>query len=114
MPKVDTFNIEIGMPTVDQARKRLTEYFNKAKREGIVAFKLIHGYGSSGVGGGLRVGLRKTLAIRKQNGSIKEFVAGEDWDIFNEGTRKILDSCPELGRDSDLGRHNNGITVVLI
>ena len=114
MPCFDTLNIEKNLPTVDQARQMLTAYLDKAKRSGIRVCKVIHGYGSSGVGGKLRIGLRKSLAIKKANGSIKDYVPGEDWNIFNETSRKILDACPELSRDTDLGRHNNGITLILL
>lgn len=110
----DTFNLEEGMPTLEEARKKLAMYLLDAKRKGIVVTKIIHGYGSSGVGGTLRVGIRKSLALRKQDKTILEFVTGEQWSIFDEASRRILDKCAELSRDSDLEKHNNGITLVLL
>jgi len=58
--------------------------------------------------------LRKSLSLRRKEGVIRSFVAGERWDSFEEAARAILDSCPELSRDSDLGRGNEGVTIVLL
>ena len=107
-------NIKEGMPTVDEARKRLLTELARAKIEGVVALKIIHGYGSSGTGGTLRIALRKSLALRKKEGKIRIFVPGEKWSIFEDDARAVLDLCPELGRDSDLNRLNNGMTIVLL
>ena len=107
-------NIKDGMPTIDEARRRLIDELTMAKRQGITALKLIHGYGSSGEGGALRVALRKSLSIRKREGRIRSYVAGEKWSIFEDGAREILDHCPDLRRDPDLNRHNNGITIILL
>lgn len=102
------------MPTVEEARARLKSEIEQAGRSGVVALKIIHGYGASGVGGSLRHAVRRSLRKRVKEGRIRCFVAGEAWDIFEETTRQILDACPELGRDADLRNHNEGITVVLL
>jgi hypothetical protein len=107
-------NIETGLPTVDEARKKLLDELNMAKRQGVTAIKVIHGYGSSGTGGTLKIAIRKSLSLRRKEGKIRSFVGGEEWDIFEERTRTLLDDCPELSRDSDLNRHNSGITIVLL
>lgn len=106
--------IKEGMPTVDTAQKRLQEEIVIARRQGVKALKIIHGYGSSGEGGALRAALRRTLSQRKREGRIKAFVAGEKFTIFEEEARTLLDGCPELSRDSDLNRSNAGITLVLL
>lgn len=107
-------NIKEKRPTAEQARKKLANELILAKRMGCCALKIIHGYGSSGEGGVLRVALRQTLAQRKRERKIRAFVPGEEWGIFDAASREMLDECPELSRDSDLGRHNNGITLVLL
>lgn len=106
--------LKAGMPTVEEARARLKSEIEKAKRSGMIALKIIHGYGASGVGGSLRPAIRKSLRKRVKEGQIQAFVAGEAWDIFEESTRQILEECPELGHDADLNRYNEGITVVLL
>ena len=84
----------------------------QAKRDGSRVLKVIHGYGSSGKGGTLFVGLRKSFGLRKKEGAIKDFIAGEDFSIFNETTLDLLEAVPELRGDPDLGATNEGVTVI--
>ena len=112
--KVAVVSVKAGMPTVEEARAKLKTEIDKARQAGTAALKIIHGYGSTGVGGRLRGAIRKSLRKRKKEGLIRCFVAGEEWDIFAESTRLVLEECPELRRDPDLGRYNEGITVVLL
>ncbi|HVP11606.1 MAG TPA: Smr/MutS family protein [Phycisphaerae bacterium] len=107
-------SIKSGMPTVEEARARLKVELDRARSEGSLVLKLIHGYGSSGVGGTLRRGVRASLRKRLKEGQIRAFVPGEQWDIFNEAARRILEECPELASDQDLNHYNEGITLVLL
>ena len=84
----------------------------EAKREGVRVLKVIHGYGSSGKGGTLCTGLRKSFGLRKKEGVIRDFVAGEDFSIFNDLTLALLEAVPELRGDPDLDATNEGVTVV--
>ena len=112
--KMMIINLEQGMPTVEQAIRRLTGELIRARAQGARVVKLIHGYGSSGVGGKLRISIRAKLAASKNQGKIKEAVPGENWSIFDEGTRRVLDAYPDLNRDRDLDRSNAGITIILL
>lgn len=114
MAGVRTVNIKFDMPTVDEARKRLIQEIQSARARRCVALKLIHGYGSTGQGGALKVALRKSLARRRKEGVIRSFVPGERWDPFEPQAREILDACPELARDTDLARGNEGVTIILL
>jgi hypothetical protein len=105
-------NIEADLPTLDDARRRVIDELKRAKREGVRALKVIHGYGSSGKGGALCVGLRKSFGLRKKEGAIKEFIAGEDFSIFNDAVLALLEAVPELRGDPDLNATNQGVTVV--
>lgn len=109
-----TVNIEAGMPTVDQAVRRLTYEIATAKRERCAALKIIHGYGSSGTGGRLRVGLREYLARQKAMGRIRDYIPGEDFSIFNRSVTTAFTLCGALRRDRDLERSNNGVTVIIL
>jgi hypothetical protein len=55
-----------------------------------------HRYGSSGKGGALCVGLRKSFGLRKKEGVIKNFIAGEDFTIFNDAVLALLEAVPEM------------------
>lgn len=114
MGKFQIINIEAGMPTVAQAQKRLDMELDAAKRVGIIAVKIIHGYGSSGTGGKLKKAIRNILQTKKNAGKIKAYVPGEEWDIFNQTAREIIGACKEVGKDSDLNRFNSGVTFVLL
>ncbi|RIK64261.1 MAG: hypothetical protein DCC65_14690 [Planctomycetota bacterium] len=46
-----TVVLKEGMPTAEEARRRLSEALDEARGRGMAALKLVHGYGSSGAGG---------------------------------------------------------------
>ena len=112
MSAIRTFNVEAGWPTLDDARRLVIAEIKQAKRDRARVLKVIHGYGASGKGGTLCVGLRKSFGLRKKEGSIKNFIAGEDFSIFNETTLDLLEAVPELRGEPDLGAANEGITMV--
>jgi len=102
------------MPPVHEALQRLERELALARKENCQFLKLIHGYGSSGEGGDIRIAIQKRLYELAQNGQIRACILGENWSKSDETTWKLLQSRPELKSDSDLDRHNRGITVVLI
>ena len=100
------------MPLVEHALKRMHFQLDTHRKTGVTVIKLIHGYGSSGIGGKIRVAVRQELAAMKAAGKIRDYVIGEEFSIFSPATRSMLVACRELRADRDLERHNNGITVV--
>lgn len=108
-----TVNLEEGMPHKEQAIKKLTFFVMSKKELGYRAMKVIHGFGSSGKGGVLRTASREYLSSLKRRKVIADFIPGEDFSIFNEATRKATQVCPDLSKDRDLERHNNGVTIVI-
>jgi hypothetical protein len=92
----------------------LLEALQQAQRDKQRALKIVHGYGSSGTGGKLRDGIRKSLNLRRKEGKIVGFCPGEKWGPFDEATQALLEKYPDLKRDSDYGKGNYGITVVLV
>ena len=107
-------NLEDGRPSRDEALLRLTFELRKARDARADIVKIIHGYGSSGVGGVLRFAVWSELRQMKERGEIRAFCSGEDWRISNEIAWEILKKYPELKKDLDLGRANKGITIVLL
>lgn len=112
MSAIRTYNVEAGLPVLDEARRLVMGEIKRARREGIRVLKVIHGYGSSGKGGALCVGLRKSFGLRRKEGVIKEFIAGEDFSIFNDTVLALLEAVPEVRGDPDLNATNEGITVL--
>jgi hypothetical protein len=107
-------DIEAGMPTVDIGTRMLYLEIVTAKRQRVKVLKVIHGYGSSGVGGRLKKGVLEYLAGKKKEGFIKDYVPGDSWDIFNSAVRDIITRFSEMRNDRDLGNCNPGITIVLL
>ncbi len=107
-------NIKYDMPTSSDAVKRVTFQIHNSKAHGYSAVKLIHGYGSHGVGGKIRTEVRAYLARQKAKRVIRDFIPGEDFSIFNPATLEAFSRCDELRRDSDLERHNNGVTIIIL
>lgn len=107
-------DLEEGMPTVEQARLRMQYELESARKAGLAVVKLIHGYGSSGRGGVLRVELQHELPKAAQEGSIRALIAGEDWRISDANTWELLKRFPELKKDPDLGRRNQGISIIVL
>ena len=115
MPEsVVTINLEMGYPTVEEARQMLKAELEKCRSRNVIAVKVIHGYGSSGVGGALREGIRKSLISRRKEKVIKAVVFGEKWSIFDSVALAMLEQCPALSKDKDLCSYNPGISVVLL
>lgn len=112
--KLRVLTIKKGMPSVQEARVLLNAEIEKARTSGVLVLKLIHGYGSSGFGGSLRGALRSSLRKRQKEGKIRSFVTGEQWAASEEAAWPLLEECPELRRDADLNRYNEGITFVLL
>lgn len=106
------YNVEAGLPGLDEARRQVIAEIRRAKKEGVRVLKIIHGYGSSGKGGTLGVGLRKSFGLRKQEGVIKDFIPGDKFSIFNPVVLALMETVPELRQDPDLEQTNLGITLL--
>ncbi len=108
------YNLERGMPRADQAIRQLTFEIRHSRQLGYRVLKIIHGYGSSGAGGRIRVEARAYLGRLLKRREIRGFIPGEDFSIFNPDTLAAFRLCDDLRRDRDLERHNNGVTFILL
>src|SRR2546426_12498613 len=107
-----TINLESGMPDVDTARRRLLAEMDAARKQGARVLKIIHGWGSSGAGGTLAVGIRKSLRLRVKEGKALAVIAGERFSSDTNEGRELVQRHPQLRRDRDFNRGNPGITIV--
>lgn len=107
-------NLELGRPVVDKALSRLKLELRSSRKMGVSVLKIIHGYGSSGTGGKIRLATRRYLSSLQSRGEIKGLIPGEQFSIFDETTRRAFLSCDALRQDHDLERHNNGVTFILL
>ena len=94
--------------------QRLEKELALARQERATLLKVIHGYGSSGAGGDIRLAVQRHLHDLAQAGQIRGCIFGENWSKSDEATWRLLQAHSELKSDPDLGRCNQGITVVVL
>ncbi len=107
-------NLEEGMPVAEDAVSRMKQELQVMKLRRIAAVKLIHGYGSSGTGGRIRICVRQELAAMKKRNQIRDFIPGEDFGPFSGAARSLADRSRGISEDRDYGRSNHGITIVIV
>lgn len=113
-PQFSITNLEDGMPTVPQALARLAAELQSAQRRRIKVLKLVHGYGSSGIGGDLRISIQSKLKQMVESGEIRHCIFGENWRQSDDAAWELVKRFPFLKDDQDFGRNNKGITVVVL
>jgi len=102
------------MPSVSEALQRLETELVLARQHNQLVLKIIHGYGSKGVGGDIRIVVQKRLREMLEAKQIRDCIFGEDWSKSCDEAWNLLRARPELKSDPDLGRRNRGITIVLL
>jgi hypothetical protein len=102
------------MPSVQEALQRLDRELALARQQKHSLLKVIHGYGSTGAGGDIRIVVQRRLRELVEGGQIRGCIFGENWSKSDDATWRLLQAKSELKSDSDLGRRNEGITVVLL
>ena len=107
-----TVNLKEGMPLVHQALMQMDHELAVARADGCDFVKLIHGYGSTGAGGEIRIAVQKRLREMSERGQIRGFIFGENWAKSDEQAWRIVSTRQELKLDRDLGKGNRGITIV--
>ena len=111
---IKTVNIKSDMPSVHEALQRLDHELAAARHKKAALLKLVHGYGSTGAGGDIRIAVQKRLYELWENGQIRACIFGENWSKSDDQTWKLLQSHPALKSDPDLGRRNQGVTIVVL
>jgi len=112
---VEVINIEAGMPFVKEALERFDREFTKIQNQPIGLLKIIHGYGSSGKGGKIKIALRQKLKLMLASNLIKNVIKGE---VYSKSTnsaisnQKLIDTYPELLETLHTDKYNLGITFV--
>lgn len=112
--KSRTINLERNLPTASEAMLLLSQELRLARCARAPVLKVIHGYGSSGKGGAIKAASLKLLEERRRAGQLRHYVRGEDFTPFTDAGRRAVELCPELRRDLDYGRQNDGITIVIL
>jgi hypothetical protein len=111
---VRVVNLKEGMPLVREALSRMERELRLARADSVTVLKIVHGYGSSGKGGEIRIAVQKALVESHRRGAVKAVIFGESWRISDETTWALLKIHAALKQDTDLGRENRGITLVVL
>lgn len=91
----------------------LEMFIESSKQEKETVVKVLHGYGSHGVGGVLFSAIRERLSFLKRHGKIKDYFGGGKWNLLDSETVNALlkdKSC----LDDDLNKSNPGITIIIL
>ena len=105
-------NLKDGEYSVESAIATVELEIEQAKKEGIVALKVLHGYGSHGRGGVIMLHLRKVLLAWKRQGFVVDYFGGDKWSLFDEQSKEILNADKSIYGDCDIDHGNPGITII--
>lgn len=111
MAKVKEINLEYRSPIADTAVKNMISQLGTCKGQGYKAVILIHGYGSSGLGGGIKTAVKSKLRESSLSGIVRSHCGGESW---YERKRELLVLCPALADYQRKIDGNYGVTVVIL
>ncbi|MGI6728102.1 MAG: hypothetical protein ACOX4P_06035 [Anaerovoracaceae bacterium] len=109
--KVKEINLERGYPTVDMALREMVSQLGTYKRQDYRAIILVHGYGSSGSGGKIKIAVKSKLRENSLSGIVRKFCGGEEWINHK---REMLDVCNQLRDFESRISGNPGVTVVIL
>ncbi|MDI9470391.1 MAG: hypothetical protein QM296_09320 [Bacillota bacterium] len=111
---VSIVNIEEGYPSVDMAMARLRFELSTLRRLGATSIKVIHGYGSTGEGGQIRIAARRWLRSELLAERIRGFCPGELFGPFEKDGLEIVKLDGRLRQDPDWSRRNDGVSLVVL
>ncbi len=107
-------NLKDGMPNTDYAVFLLEKEIQFAKAEDCNVLVFIHGYGSKGYGGAIKLEAEKKLQQLKKEKKIATYVCGDRWSDRVEDVQRIYRYAPELMINNQVSTINSGVTVVLV
>ena len=112
--KIETINIKEGFPPSDVAVANMEIFIDVCKKSGVKLVKVIHGYGSHGVGGEIKRQVHARLLELKRFKKISNFIHGEKFGEEEKHSDYIFSNFPELILDEDLKNFNSGITLIFL
>ena len=112
--KLITIDIKSDRQTVNEAIAQFLVEAEAYQKGGFKVMKVIHGYGSHGVGGAIKQEFLKTCLHLKNRKIIEDYICCDHWTDKNT-TRKIaINYCPDLLADGELSHLNPGCSIVIL
>jgi hypothetical protein len=112
--KVKRVDIKEGMPPVDVAMFYLESEISRSKIEGFKVLIVVHGYGSNGKGGTIKIAVREYVKQAKRKGIIVDYVPGEGWSSNKVLKMGLLEDAPELLLNLEGESYNLGVTLIIL
>ncbi len=109
-----TIDIKSERQTVAEAIAQFLVELESYKKGGFKVMKVIHGYGSHGVGGAIRQAFLKKCEELKRRHIIEDYVCCDSWTPKNIVRKIAINYCPDLLADKDLYLLNPGCSVIII
>ena len=109
---VRTIDLEAGMPTVEEALRRLDAKLSLAIAQNVRVVRVIHGYGSSGRGGKIRDACRRVLASMVSSNQVTGLIRGEDHSAARLASQHLMQRVSALKSTTRTDGDNPGITLV--
>ena len=106
-------NLKEYNPTVEQAIALIQIEIEGCKKSDVSAIKVLHGYGSHGVGGAIFLELKRLLPSWKKQKYICDYIYGSQWNMFNEATVNLLNKDKSI-IDEEINHSNPGITIIVL
>lgn len=112
--KLITIDIKSERQTVSEAVAQFLVEVDAYKKGGYKVMKVIHGYGSHGVGGAIRNEFLKKCQHLKSRGIIYDFTCCNNWTDKNVVKKIAINYCPDLLADAELSFLNPGCSIVIL
>jgi len=109
-----TIDIKSERQTVAEALAQFQIEAESYKMGGYKVMKVIHGYGSHGVGGAIKPEFLKLCKRLKGQNKIYDYVCCENWTPTNVVRKMAINYCADLLADKDLYLLNPGCTIIIL
>lgn len=112
--KLITIDIKSEKQTVAEAIAQFLVEVEAYKKGGYKVMKVIHGYGSHGVGGAIKTEFLKQCQNLKNRKIIEDFTCCDKWTDKNVVKKIAINYCPDLIADGELRLLNPGCSIIIM
>ena len=109
-----TLDIKSDNQTVNQAIAQFLVEVDAYKKGGFKVLKVIHGYGSHGVGGAIKDAFLKKCKELKGKSVIYDYTCCDKWTDKNVVKKIAINYCQDLIVDRELTHLNPGCSIVIL
>ncbi len=109
-----TLDIKSQKQTVTEAIAQFLTELDAYQKGGFKVMKIIHGYGSHGVGGAIKEAFLKTCKQLKSQQKITDYVCCSNWTEKNTVRKMAINYCADLLADRELFNLNPGCSIVIL